>query len=118
MAKKILVIENDSAILEFIKIILEEQGFDVIAGCNCDTLDKLNGALPDLIILDFNLPKKCGGEITKHLKKQKNTKNIPVIIMSAHHNLKNIAKKSGADSFLAKPFDLDDFLGLVNKYLV
>src|SRR5579864_5322411 len=109
--KKILIVDDEPDILEFLKIILEEEGYTIVTTEKGEYLEKLaNGALPDLILLDMLLSGKDGRDIVKHLKSQQQTRHIPVIMFSAHPSAEETAHKAGADDFVPKPFDIDVLL--------
>ena len=71
-----------------------------------------NEKLPDLILLDLNLPKVSGFELLRKLKKDKNFKEIPVIILTASNNVSHIkmAYNLYANSYISKPIDAENFL--------
>jgi DNA-binding response OmpR family regulator len=118
MNKKILIAEDDTAILEVIKIILEGEGYEIHSTDEKDTIYKLiSEHNPNLILLDIWLSGHDGGKIARHLKSKKETKHIPVIIISANNETAKITKESGADDYLLKPFDIDDLLKIVKKHL-
>ncbi len=121
MNKKILVVDDDQDILDAIQFTLESSGYDVKTtekGEYAENLHDNNGGLPVLIILDVLLSGKDGRTICKKLKSQKDTKHIPIIMISAHPDAEKSVKEVGADAFLAKPFDVDKLLALVEKYNV
>ena len=116
--KKILVVDDEPDILEFLWVILEEEGYTVATTDKGEYVEKLhNGGLPDLILLDVLLSGKDGREIVKQLKSQEDTKHIPVIMFSAHPSAEATARACGADDFLAKPFDIDELLTKVANLL-
>ena len=116
--KNLLVVDDEEDILEFLKVILEEEGYTVITTDKDDYLEKLHDeSLPDLILLDLLLSGKDGREIVAYLKTQENTKHIPVIMFSAHPNAQAMTKNAGADDFVAKPFEIDLLLKKVAQYL-
>lgn len=114
--KEIVIIENDREILEIMEYILVEQGYKVIAVLNEVDLSKI--VKPDLILLDNWLNGRSGHDICVELKDNPQTSAIPVILISAANNLEEVAKKCNADSFIIKPFDVDDLVAEVNKHLV
>lgn len=115
--KKLLVVDDDADILEFLQVILEEEGYEVLTSTKGEYLEQLhNGGLPHLILLDVFLSGKDGRSIVKHLKSQDETKHIPVIMFSAHPSAEQASRAAGADDFLAKPFDIDKLLEKVEKY--
>lgn len=111
-----MVVDDDDGILEAFQLMLEAANYDVETSPNGDVLYKLNHHdTPDLIILDVLLSGKDGREICKHLKNDPDTKKIPIIMVSAHPNVDESIKKSGADDYLPKPFDMDDLLQKIEK---
>ncbi|TMB80404.1 MAG: response regulator [Chloroflexi bacterium] len=117
-AKKILVVDDEPDILEFLQVILEEEGYLVATTEKGEYVEKLHAVgLPDLILLDVLLSGKDGREIVKQLKSQEETKSIPIIMFSAHPSAEKTAREAGADDFVAKPFHIDFLLAVVAKYL-
>ena len=118
MKKNILIAEDDRAIIEVVKIILENEGYIVTATDREEAIyEALKDHSPDLILLDIWLSGEDGGEIAKFLKQNEETKDIPIIIMSANNETEKITKDAGANDFLLKPFNIDDLLYIVKKHL-
>lgn len=118
--KHILVIDDDADILDAIRFTLEDEGYEVTTSEKAEYAENLinnEGELPELIILDVLLSGKDGRTICKHLKAEKKTKKIPVIMISAHPDAEKSVKEVGADDFIAKPFDIDDLLQTVASCL-
>jgi DNA-binding response OmpR family regulator len=117
--KTIVVIDDDEAILEAIKLLLTDAGYEV--GAWPTYTGRLFGekaALPDLIVLDMLLSGQDGRDIARILKGDAKTKHIPIIMMSAHPQAeKSILEESNADDFLPKPFDARDFLDRIARQL-
>ena len=112
--KKILVVDDEPDILEFLQMVLEEEGYLVLTAEKGEALEKIrNEVLPDLILLDMLLSGKDGREIVKQLKHREETKHIPVIMLSAHPSAGRTVLQAGADDFIAKPFDIDDLLSRI-----
>ncbi len=114
--KKILVAEDDPGIIDVMKIVLENGGFNVTTAMNGNNILKLCEQKPDLIFLDVWMSGINGNEICKQLKAHKEFKRIPVIIFSANKDTKQIAEECGADAFLAKPFDISELLHLAHLF--
>lgn len=107
--KKILVFDDDRAILEIFSIVLESAGYDVeISSTSHDIIEKVTVLQPDLVIMDNWIPEIGGVEATKLLKSHPNFKHIPVIYCSANNDVESLAQRAGAETFLSKPFDLDE----------
>ena len=116
--KKILVVDDEPDILEFLQIIFEEAGFLVVTTEKGDYLEKLkSGSLPDLVLLDMLLSGKDGREIVRQLKSQERTKHIPVIMFSAHPSAEKTARAAGADDFVEKPFDIETILEKIQRLI-
>lgn len=112
-----LVADDDLAILDVIKQILEEVGYEVKTTVNGETVRTMHQELPDLLLLDIWMSGTDGRNICKQLKNQKSTKQIPIVMISANKDIKVIAKEAGADDFLVKPFEMNDLLNMVAKYI-
>ena len=117
MNKKVLIIDDDPTILEAIKLTLELEDYKTQTVSDCEKAIEISKTyIPDVILLDLLLSGNNGCSIAKELKEETETKNIPIIMISAHPNAKNMAKLAGADDFIAKPFDIDDLLNIVKKH--
>lgn len=112
--KKILVCDDDQGVVEVIKIILEQEDYRVRVLTSGKAIQKrVEEDLPDVILLDIWMPGIDGKQVTKLLKKNINTKHIPIIVISALNDTEKIAKEAGADDFIAKPFQMDYLLAKV-----
>jgi DNA-binding response OmpR family regulator len=122
MAKKILVIEDDKDIRETITYALEDSQFEVVASEDAKILKQLDTIKPDLILLDNWLTDwksdANGQQISKELKNDPKTRHIPVIIVSAVSNIKEIAEAGQADGYLKKPFDLSELVATVERFVL
>ena len=110
MAKRILVEDDERDIVEMLDIRLQENGYEVFAVY--DGLDALTAARtqrPDLILLDYTLPKKNGVEICRELKSDGELKHIPVILLSAYQQ-DQIDRHHLADAYVTKPYHADKLL--------
>lgn len=116
--RKILIFDDETAILEVITIIFEENGYDVkISETSHDILEKVADYEPDVILMDNWIPKIGGVEATKLLKSTEAFKHIPVIYVTANSDIVALASEAGADDYVSKPFDLDDLEAMVAKHL-
>ncbi len=118
-AKKIIVVDDNPAILDALKIMLEEDGYIVETTQDGATVTTQNATrpLPDLYLLDIWMAGMDGPEICKYLKGSEATKHIPIVMASATKDIERISKEAGADDFISKPFQMDDMLALVAKYV-
>ena len=117
--KKIIIFDDDEDILSICSYILEEQGWEVHTFTNCnDIIEKVTRVLPDVILMDNWIPDVGGIIATQTLKKVEELKHIPVIYFSANSDIQMLANHAGAQSYLAKPFDLEELERVINTVLV
>lgn len=105
--KKILVIDCNEAILDVMKLIITDAGYNSVAPLSPSTAEKIFNLDPDLILIEdqlYNLQQ--GREISQSLKKSKLTSSIPIVIMTTSIKPENLILESEADTFLIKPFDI------------
>lgn len=118
--KKILVVDDEQDLIEFVKIRLEANNYDVdIAYDGEEALKAINKSTPDLIILDIVLPKLDGYKVCELIKKDAKTADIPVIMFTARDQKEDIilAQKAGADGYICKPFDAHVLLAKIIESL-
>ena len=118
MKKKILVVDDSAAILDVVSLALEMADCEVstgLTGACFQHIEEHN--LPDLILLDVLLSGEDGGEICQRLKSDEQTRNIPVILLSAHTGLREATERCSANDCLVKPFRLTELREIVKKYL-
>ena len=117
MKKKILITEDDPGLQDIFKIILEKAGYDVEIISNGNSLLKNKFRVPHLFLLDKQLSGMDGVDICRHLKKQKKTQNIPVIMISANPGIRAMAEDAGANAYIEKPFEKNYLLKIVEEYI-
>jgi DNA-binding response OmpR family regulator len=115
--KKILVADDDRGILDALKMMLEEVGYEVNTISDGETFDEVKKYHPDLLLLDIWMSGVDGRDICKQLKAQELTMSIPIIMISANSDTEQIAKNVGADDFISKPFQMDELLEKVAMYV-
>jgi CheY-like chemotaxis protein len=118
--KTVLVIEDNLDIRENTAEMLELEGFDVItAEDGQEGLELAIKHCPNVILCDIMMPKLNGYEVLKQLKENEKTVNIPFIYASASVEKKEVkhAMQLGADAYIRKPFDLNELVELVNKFI-
>lgn len=107
--KKIMVCDDDDGILEVLEMMLEVEGYTVFTENNSTNLIKhINQTLPDLLLMDLWMPVLSGDQLLRTIRGTKELEDLPVLILSASVDGNEIATNSGADGFIAKPFDMDD----------
>jgi two-component system phosphate regulon response regulator PhoB len=114
---KILVIEDDSSLCELLAELFNEEGYHYKI---CEDADQIffwvEQFNPDVILLDYMLPSTNGGEVCMQLKCNEKTKQIPVIIYSAVNKELLPLDEYKCDSFVAKPFDINDLVRTIEKH--
>lgn len=114
---RILIAEDNAAIRLMVHQVLEAEGHEIVVAEN--GLEALQRALlhqPDAVILDGSMPIMDGWEVCRRIKAQR---KVPVMMLTVHAERadRERAQASGADDFLAKPFDILDLIGKVNGLL-
>ncbi|WP_316770317.1 response regulator [Pedobacter frigiditerrae] len=118
MPKKVFIFDDNNDILELCTLILEDAGYEIKTSATSNNIvDQVSAYMPDLIFMDNWLPDVGGIEATQELKSHPDLKNIPVIYFSANNDVSTLAKKAGADSFLAKPFDIHALEEIVSAHI-
>ncbi len=117
---KILAVEDEEVSLELLVLRLENEGYEVItAGDGEEGLKLAREEKPGLILLDLMLPKLDGFKVCRMLKFDNRYKHIPVIMLTALAEEKdiNLGGAVGADDYITKPFDWDSLNGKILKLL-
>lgn len=120
MAKKILVVDDEKNILQMISQSLTKARYNVtVSEDGKDALEKVNNDKPDLIILDIMMPYLDGFEVLQALKRKPETRNIPVIFLTAKNNDMDIFKgwQAGVNCYLIKPFNPTELIKYVKQNL-
>ncbi len=116
--RKVFIFDDNLEILELCTEILEDLGCTVRTSPTTNAVEtQLEEYQPDLILMDNWLPDLPGVEATRLIKSNETLRNIPVIYFSANSDIESLARRAGADDYLAKPFDVDHFETMVKKYL-
>lgn len=117
---KILIVDDIPVNIQLQETYLSSLGFHTIVAHNgIEALKKVSEEHPDLILLDVMMPKMNGFETCKHLKRQKETRHIPIIMVTALNELEDKIKglEAGADDFITKPFNKLELLARVKSLL-
>jgi DNA-binding response OmpR family regulator len=118
MAKQIMIVDDDKNILDFMHLALAFEGYDVRISTTGRDLPKMRrNELPDLILLDVKLIDEDGRTICRELKSNEQTKDVPIIMLSAHVSERKLRQECPVDDFLPKPFELGTLLNKVEKLL-
>ena len=116
---KILVIDDDTDLLDVTSALLTRKDFEVETNTNWeDALRKIKTFEPQLILLDVFLNGIDGLDICRQLKTMPHTKHIPVLIFSSYPQIgERVIYEYGADDFIAKPFEVNDLVSKMHSIL-
>lgn len=119
MAKRILVVEDDTSIRELLVELLESEGFTVSAAANgLEGLKSLQAeGSPDLILIDLMMPVMDGYSFRNEQLKNSQWAKIPTVVMSAEANAKEKMKNFNITAFLSKPVELDTILKTISCHI-
>jgi two-component system chemotaxis response regulator CheY len=113
---RVLVVDDDKGIREFVRTVLSDEGYDVAEATDGQqALDRVAQRRPDVILLDMRMPVMDGWEFARTYREQPGP-HAPIVIVTAALDVAKDAKEIGANGFLAKPFQLDDLLQLVQQH--
>ena len=113
MGKRILLVDDEEDILDFLELILEEQGYSVIkANSGTEALAAAQMHRPELILLDIMMPEMDGWEVLKLLKADEEVAHIPVAMLTARTEMKDKIQglQEGAIDYICKPFQTKELL--------
>ena len=117
---KILIVEDNEMNRDMLSRRLERKGFEVVmAEDGAKGVDMSKSESPNLILMDLSLPVMDGWEATSTIKADDNTKNIPIIVLTAHAMAgdREKALEAGADEYDTKPIDFKRLLGKIKDFI-
>lgn len=120
MKGKIFIIEDETSIIQLVKHNLEKEGFVVSSSTNGnDGLKELKKFEPNLLLLDWMLPDLSGIDVCKSLRRDKNYKNLPIIMLTAKGEEEDKVKglESGVDDYITKPFGFNELMARIKALL-
>jgi CheY-like chemotaxis protein len=118
--KRVLIIDDDPGIIKVVQFRLVKMGYEVLTAVDGkEGLQKVMEKKPDLVLVDFSMPFLKGDDVCKHIKAEKTTRHIPVILMTG--SVPQIQEKQlyemGFDDMIIKPFEPEKFLEKVRKHI-
>lgn len=118
MSKRVLVVDDDEDMQVLLQAALEREDYQVTtAEDGLVALKELEKSAPDLILLDLTMPHMDGYAFVEELRQRGLQSSIPIIVLSADVNAKQKVQQMGADSYIAKPFDVLDLLGEISQFM-
>lgn len=116
--RKIFLVEDDQAIREVLEVFLTSENYSVQSFGNVQEFKARDTTIiPDLYLFDVMLPDGSGIDLCKQIKNNDDNDGVPVIIMSAHAKLSQLSELCEPDDFITKPFDIDNLLSRINKFV-
>ena len=113
---RVLVVDDDRAILEMVTWALADEGYTVLSAAHgAEALDVVRREPPSVILLDMTMPVMDGWEFSRQLRALYDRK-IPIICMTAARDARSRSDDIGAEGLLAKPFDLVDLYRCVERF--
>ncbi len=116
--KSILIADDDPAILDATKMILELDGYTVRTTVDGATVGAMFEHPPHLLLLDIWMSGQDGKDICRALKANNSTRHIPIIMVSASRDIEESAREVGADDFIVKPFEMEHLLAKVKEHIL
>lgn len=114
----ILVVDDDSGIGEMLKTLLEYYNFEVTVTPRPEETESLIiEKQVDLVLLDMLISGVNGTDVCERLRQNEETKDTPVLMMSALHDAGKKCREAGANDFIAKPFEMEDLIAKINEVL-
>ena len=120
MKLRVLIVEDENTLIELLEYNFKKEGYTVETATDGESaLDKILFKSPDLIILDWMLPKLSGIELCRQIRNTKQIKNIPVIMLTARGEERDRLKglEMGADDYVTKPFSINELLARAKAVL-
>jgi DNA-binding response OmpR family regulator len=117
---RVLVADDEKLNVEFFQVMLDKLGFEVdVALDGEEALQKVKQFSPDLILLDLLMPKVSGFRVAQRLKSDPRTKNIPIIVLTAVHDIKDKVDmiELGIEDYITKPFNFVEILARIRNNL-
>lgn len=118
--KKILVADDEEDIKMVLQMYLENNGYEVVTAFDgLDAVSKIRDERPDLVLMDIMMPVIDGVEVTRQIKADETTKDIPVIMLTAaaQSSMVEKAMEAGACEYIAKPFEPEHVQQAIEKIL-
>src|SRR5262245_31272490 len=120
MSPRILIVEDEETLLELLRYNFEKAGYAVEVIANGDkAAARLEGTVPDLLVLDWMLPGLSGIELCRRLRKAISTRSLPIIMLTARSEEADRVRgfDTGADDYVVKPFSVNELLARVAALL-
>lgn len=116
--EKILLVDDDQDFSQLLEFDLRKKSYQVLrAGNGEEGLEKVKSEKPALIILDIKMPKMDGYTFVRRLKKEPESKDIPMIVLTSYEPMKDMFRLEGVNDYFVKSANMEGLLKVVEKYL-
>ena len=119
MPKRVLIVEDEDAVRELEKFILEAEGYEVMeARDGLEGLTKAELRKPDLILLDLMMPDVSGGRMFEEMQRHQATAGIPIVVVTGKPDAHEMFDDAiGSDNVIMKPFEADTLLSRIRDHI-
>ena len=117
-AEKILLVDDDQDFVQLLEFDLKKHGYQVITAANGEEgLEKITSEKPALIVLDIKMPKMDGYTFVRRIKKNAETKNLPVIVLTSYEPMRDMFQLEGVQDYVVKSVNMENLLVCIKKNL-
>jgi chemosensory pili system protein ChpA (sensor histidine kinase/response regulator) len=120
MVPVVMVVDDSLTVRKISGRLLTREGYQVVtAKDGVDALQQIMDVVPDVMLVDIEMPRMDGFELTRHIRADEKTRNIPIIIISSRtaEKHRNYAKELGVNVFLGKPYQEEELLGHIEHFV-
>ena len=120
LSKRILLVEDDFMNMRLAQHILEAEGYTVLTAATArEAMEQIESSLPDLILMDVQLPDMDGMMVVRILRGKATTKDITILALTAYAMKEDRERilQMGCDGYISKPYDVQDFIDTVSRFL-
>ena len=115
---KILIVDDDQDFLQLLEFDLKKNGYEVISAFNGEEgIEKAKTAGPALIMVDIKMPKMDGYTFVRRLKKDNQTKDIPVIVLTSYEPMKDMFQLEGVQDYVVKSVHMEGLLTSIQRHI-
>ncbi|MRR58204.1 MAG: response regulator [Deltaproteobacteria bacterium] len=120
MAHTLLIVDDSASMRQMVSFTLRDAGYEVIAAANGrEALGKLDGTKVSMVVTDLNMPEMDGIELIRQLRNRPGYRFIPIVMLTteSQETKKQAGKQAGASGWIVKPFQPDQLLDTVRKFV-
>lgn len=115
MSKRVLIVEDERDVADLVADVLNLEGFEARVASGETALDDALAFHPDVVLLDLMMPVVDGFEVARRLNANVDTRDLPIVVMTAMHDAQSRAAEVGTKLWLAKPFDIGHIIETVQQ---